>query len=141
MLFRLQNSYCSWSAKRFRCIRATFRIGLSVATTVVLTFAGCDGSQPDDMPSKTIQRNYSKYSPRTKVREFRPWRLFPPFDPITEFPIHVIEEATKLIDDAELVLAVVIGDEPRAYPINVLNTPQREFFNDTLGSRPIAATW
>ena len=38
-------------------------------------------------------------------------------------------------------LGVEVGGEARAYPINMLSGPNREILNDTLGGRPIAATW
>jgi len=41
----------------------------------------------------------------------------------------------------ELVLGVVVGNEARAYPINMLTGPSREIINDTLGGQAIAATW
>jgi len=39
------------------------------------------------------------------------------------------------------VLAVTVGEQSRAYPINMLTGPEREILNDTLGGRAIAATW
>ena len=41
----------------------------------------------------------------------------------------------------EPVLGVVVGDQARAYPINMLTGPHREIINDTLGGSAIAATW
>ena len=40
-----------------------------------------------------------------------------------------------------LVLGVTVGEESRAYPINMLTGPSREILNDALGGRAIAATW
>ncbi|MFT6499022.1 MAG: hypothetical protein ACJAT6_001158, partial [Akkermansiaceae bacterium] len=47
----------------------------------------------------------------------------------------------KSIGDKDLVLALTYNDHSRAYPINMLNGPQREIINDTLGGAHIAATW
>ncbi len=73
--------------------------------------------------------------------DFRPQRVVKPFKPITSFPILSAQNAAGRINDAELVLGVVIGKEARAYPINMLTGPQREILNDTLGGRAMAATW
>jgi hypothetical protein len=72
---------------------------------------------------------------------FFPIRVLPRFKPITEIPIIEIAETTGKIEDDELVLGIAINGEARAYPLNVLNGPIREIFNDTLGGRAIAATW
>jgi hypothetical protein len=39
------------------------------------------------------------------------------------------------------VLGVSIGDQSRAYPINMLTGPRREIINDELAGHAIAATW
>ena len=60
---------------------------------------------------------------------------------ITQFDTKTAAEAARVLDPAELVLGVVIGDQARAYPINMLTGPHREIINDTINRRPIAATW
>jgi len=72
---------------------------------------------------------------------FKPERVVGPQPPITHFPILEAGEADRKLNPAELVLGVVVNGEPRAYPINMLTGPSREILNDTLGGRPIAATW
>ncbi len=78
-----------------------------------------------------------------------------PPGPESFYPIEVVDrqpvvEGFRLINaddlqntprDDELVLAVRIGDEARAWPLNVMTGPAREIFNDQLGGRSIAATW
>ena len=64
-----------------------------------------------------------------------------PFPAITEFPTLAASEVGDRLQDNELVLGVVVNGKPRAYPINMLTGPRREILNDTLGGRPIAATW
>ena len=72
---------------------------------------------------------------------FRPKQRKPTaFPPITEVPVVSAHQA-KDVDDAELVLGVVVNGKARAYPINMMAEPVREVFNDTLGGRAIAATW
>jgi len=74
-------------------------------------------------------------------RDFRPRRVLPPRPPITDPPLLSGTKAASQIADNELVLGVVVNDEARAYPINMLNGPSREIINDMLGGVPIAATW
>ena len=51
------------------------------------------------------------------------------------------DEAEKFVEADELVLGVVIGGLPRAYPVNMLTNPTREIINDRLGGVALAATW
>lgn len=60
---------------------------------------------------------------------------------VKEFERLTVAEANGRVDGTELVLAVSIGDEARAYPLNMLNGPSREVINDELGGTAIAATW
>jgi len=74
--------------------------------------------------------------------EFRPFKaLRRPMPAIVDPPTVSAEKARGRLDDGELVLAVEIDGQPRAYPINMLTGPSREIFNDQLGGRAIAATW
>jgi hypothetical protein len=74
--------------------------------------------------------------------EFRPQvvvnRVFPT---ITNPPTIAADKAATKVKDNELVLGVTVGDQSRAYPINMLTGPRREIINDQLGNRYIAATW
>ena len=94
---------------------------------------------------------------RAELHEMESHALGPenPPSPESFYPIHVVprppivknfkrltaSEAQGKIHGDELVLAVKIGDEARAYPLNMLNGPTREIINDQLGGRAIAATW
>jgi hypothetical protein len=60
---------------------------------------------------------------------------------VTDFQILSARETEQRVSDAELVLGVAIDGEARAYPLNMMNGPLREVFNDTVGGKPIAATW
>ena len=73
--------------------------------------------------------------------EFRPRTVIPPRPAITAAPVIEADNVTDQVHDNELVLGVVVDDEARAYPINMLTGPSREIINDTLGSAAIAATW
>ncbi len=78
---------------------------------------------------------------QTRDADYNPVQVVPPFRPITEFPVKAVRDVGDALNPSELVLGVVVGNEARAYPINMLTGPQREILNDTLGGRPIAATW
>ncbi|MCP4194578.1 MAG: DUF3179 domain-containing protein [Planctomycetaceae bacterium] len=84
------------------------------------------------------QKPENRQSTRT---DFRPRRLLKEQPAITQFDTKTAAEAARVLDPAELVLGVVIGDQARAYPINMLTGPHREIINDTINRRPIAATW
>lgn len=53
-------------------------------------------------------------------------------------PVFVPAAEAEIPDDA-WVLGVVIGDEARAYSLNLLN--RHEIVNDRVDGRPIAAVW
>ncbi len=72
---------------------------------------------------------------------FYPIRVVATPPVVSRFDRLSMAEAEGKVDDSELVLAVRIGDQARAYPINMLNGPTREIINDELGGRSIAATW
>jgi hypothetical protein len=75
--------------------------------------------------------------------KFLPERVQLPVDPTTELTVKTVRQAKAALNPAELVLGVTVGGESRAYPINLLNEEHLRYkvLNDTLGGRPIAATW
>ena len=64
-----------------------------------------------------------------------------PFPAIKDAKFVSAQEGDNELLPEELVLGVVLGEQARAYPINMLKGPRREIINDTLGGVPIAATW
>ncbi len=76
-----------------------------------------------------------------KADQFDPVRVVPEFQPITRVTLRSVHEIGDELNPTELVLGVTIGEESRAYPINMLTGPQREIINDMLGGQAIAATW
>jgi len=64
-----------------------------------------------------------------------------PFPVIQETETIPGKEVKEQVLESELVLGVVVGEEARAYPINMLTGPSREIINDSLGGQWIAATW
>ena len=50
-------------------------------------------------------------------------------------------EIDLVLQEGDLVLGVVVGEEARAYPIGYFWGPAHEILNDTLGGTPIAPTW
>ena len=77
----------------------------------------------------------------TSQPRFRPTRAVPQMPPIVDAPLVTADDLTQPLAANDHVLGVVIGDEARAYPLNMLTGPQREIINDTLGGERIAATW
>lgn len=61
--------------------------------------------------------------------------------PIADAPFIRAAEVTDQVAPEELVLGVVVNEQARAYPINMLSGPSREIINDMVGGRAIAATW
>ena len=87
-------------------------------------------------------RQLNAAEPQPGTREFRPRVVIKKsFPPITKFPVATAKMAKGKVKNTELVLGVVIEDQARAYPINMLTGPSREILNDSLGGRAIAATW
>ncbi len=63
------------------------------------------------------------------------------FETIKNAPVIAALQADDILHEDELVIGVAVGDEARAYPINMLTGPEREIINDTVGGRALAATW
>jgi hypothetical protein len=72
---------------------------------------------------------------------FYPIEAVPRPPVVSGFKILSVAEAVGLVGDEEWVLALEIDGEARAYPLNVLDGPEREVFNDELAGRAIVATW
>jgi hypothetical protein len=74
--------------------------------------------------------------------DFAPVRYTDRLQPVSGVPTVPVREARESLNPAELVLGVTVGDDSRAYPVNLLNDrPGHKILNDTLGGAPIAATW
>jgi hypothetical protein len=55
--------------------------------------------------------------------------------------LEVVSAGEADLGDDEMVLGVMVGDEARAYPVNLMWEPQIEVLNDTVGGAAITATW
>jgi hypothetical protein len=75
------------------------------------------------------------------VDQFHPIEVAPQMPVVSGFHVLAAQQAQGRVADEELVLAVVLNGQPRAWPLNIMTGPEREVFNDTLGGRAIAATW
>lgn len=73
--------------------------------------------------------------------DFRPRKLMRPIRAIVDAQFLNASDVTDEVNDNELVMGVIVGDQARAYPVNMLTGPSREIINDMLGSARIAATW
>jgi Protein of unknown function (DUF3179) len=62
-----------------------------------------------------------------------------------ELPIktatRAVECAQAPLKDQEIVIGIVLDGSARAYPVNLMWSPENEVVNDTLGTTPIAASW
>jgi hypothetical protein len=83
----------------------------------------------------------SALAQRQNERKFQPIRLLAVQPAIKDATSIKADQVRGQVANGELVLGVVVKGEARAYPINMLTGPRREIINDTLGGRPIAATW
>ena len=45
------------------------------------------------------------------------------------------------LKDSEIVIGVVVEGRARAYPVNLMWSPENEVVNDVLGKTPLAASW
>ena len=54
---------------------------------------------------------------------------------------HTIDPAHADLKDGEIVIGVVVEGRARAYPVNLMWSPENEVVNDVLGKTPIAASW
>jgi hypothetical protein len=52
-----------------------------------------------------------------------------------------VDRAHAGLKDTEIVIGVVVDGRARAYPVNLMWSPEREVVNDVLGETPIAASW
>ena len=93
------------------------------------------------LPAFIISLLSSLASAEEPKLEFKPVTLMKPLPAIVDALIQTREEMDGKINDEELVLGVSINGSSRAYPINMLNGPNREIINDKLGGKAIAATW
>lgn len=83
----------------------------------------------------------SSLSAQPAESDFRPIRVLGAQRVITDFPVRPVGDVGETLNPSELVLGVTVGEQSRAYPINMLTGPSREILNDTLGGLAIAATW
>ncbi len=95
-----------------------------------------DGDSPVEEEEEPTANDIEDPTP-----EFDPIVVVQPFPAIENAPIIAGVDVVDEVVAKELVLGVVVNEEARAYPINMLTGPTREIINDTLGGRDIAATW
>jgi hypothetical protein len=62
-----------------------------------------------------------------------------------ELPIKTVERTVPAgeaaLKDDEMVIGVVVEGRPRAYPVNLMWSPENEVVNDTLGDTAVATAW
>jgi len=76
-----------------------------------------------------------------QARSYRPVRFLDQQSAIRDVPTIPGTDVDRQVAGGDLVIGVVVNDDARAYPINMLTGPRREIMNDNLGGPAIAATW
>ncbi len=104
--------------------------------TLALLLAACGARQKGAGPSAQTATVIPTSTPEPRYR-YNQLLSRDSIRPIYE-PEFIPAAQAKLNDD-ELVLAIALDGEAKAYPITVLNS--REMVNDTLAGTPILATW
>lgn len=80
--------------------------------------------------------------PSDDAEDFKPRRHIIPQPAVTELNVVSAAEAGEKLADDDLVLAVAIGGESRAYPLKMMEgEPRTKVLNDALGGTAIAVTW
>ena len=123
----------------------------AIALTVALIVVGCAWSWNsltnlpwhlgllDDEPSLSETRllltsdDLQQFQPDVVIANAYPPRVDP--------PVISVEEASRKIDDSELVLGVQINGEAIAIPVNMLTGPSRTIINLEVDGIPLAITW
>ena len=59
----------------------------------------------------------------------------------TKTVTQTVDRAQARLKDGEIVIGVVVEGRARAYPVNLMWSPENEVVNDALGETPIAASW
>lgn len=72
---------------------------------------------------------------------FQPVYRVPRQPVVRDFEIMSAEQGDAILSKDELVIAVEVNGQARAYPINMLTGPAREIINDELAGIAIATTW
>ena len=72
---------------------------------------------------------------------FQPVYRAPRQPVVRDFEIMSAEQGDAILSEDELVIAVEVNGQARAYPINMLTGPAREIINDELAGIAIASTW
>lgn len=111
-------------------------IGLVAAGVTAAGLYVSDGLGGRDAP-----RDVGALTGPPSPENFSPVHVVPRFPSVSGFQVLDADAASEVLEDDELVLAVEIDGQARAYPINMLTGPSREIINDQLAGSAIAATW
>ena len=103
-----------------RSIRGCVRLASASAATLIL--AGMAPAQ------ERLNRDRSR---ETEIRGELPPRTV----------TRTVARTQAVLKDAEIVIGVVVDGRARAYPVNLMWSPEREIVNDVVGETPIAASW
>lgn len=94
-------------------------------------------SGPQAPPSPQLSEKEQEY--RRFVRECV--HYVPPMPPYLSPPVVDGALGSGELNPDELVICVTINGASRAYPLNMMDTPDRKVVNDIVGGEPILVTW
>lgn len=118
------------------------RTHLILGTPALLGFGLAACGEPDATSQATPDTAPATSPPTTTIPTEPVYRYSQLLPRDAILPVYVPEFVTAdaaPLDDSELVLAIEIDGQAKAYPIIVLNS--REMVNDELAGVPILATW
>ncbi|MCA8997431.1 MAG: DUF3179 domain-containing protein [Planctomycetaceae bacterium] len=106
-------------------------LGFLAAILIFIAFSG----QVNDGRMTTEQRRHRDKFLKESIE------MLPPMKPIVGVPTGTASQAEEVLNPEELVLGVVINGQAKAYPLNMIDAPERKVINDTLGGEEILVTW
>jgi hypothetical protein len=114
---------------------AAFGLTVGVLTQVDRLWRPLPEPKPK-MPRLTTEQNsqLTKFLGEADIR-------FAPFHPVVTPKTVPAADLEKSLTANELVIGISLNGESRAYPINMINAPNRKVINDDVGRSPIIITW
>lgn len=109
-------------------LRFAFTATLLVCVSVVCVLALRSGSETESSASRLAFLSEAV-------------AVMPPFSPIVSVPNVPTSTVAGRVKPRELVIGVTVNGASRAYPLNMVDTPERKVINDNLGGEPILITW
>jgi hypothetical protein len=116
-------------------------VGLSAALGVGMVLVVKRLNDEDISPPRSSHADTPADAAAGWVAKFHPAQRSPAKRLVLNPPHLEIRKAEGKVNDDESVLGVELGGESRAYPLDMLTQIDNGIVNDTLGGRPIVASW